>query len=183
MPTLLPFRQYDEADVINIYSYSGSIPTNRGTFVKCAFPSGWRSDDTDLSLLGSVGASFVNTNSQRWGTYAAVTSCAATGDYAVGMTLFDVREQDENGQLLKFHPRKAAEMQVVLSGQTVPLATRGLFLWSGTINGPSTAGLKIYPSGTSAITTNAINQNVALGKLLGAPNSSNGAVLIQLNIL
>ncbi len=154
---------------------------NEGTFVKPAFPSGWRTDDTDTEFLGSVGASFPNTQSLRYGTYARVTA-AGTGDYAIGMLLYAVKEEDENGELLKFKPRKAAEMQVCLSGQTVPIVNRGMFLWSGTLNGGPTAGAVLYPSGNGDLTVNPINQNVKLGRLLGMPNGK-GHSLIYLNVL
>lgn len=181
MPQLLPFRDYDEHDVVNLFAWSGAIPVNRGTFVKAAFNSGWRTDEADLVMLGSPGAQYPNTVSQRYGTYAAVTA-AGTGDYAIGMLLWDVKEQDENGELLKFKAQKAAEMQVALSGQTVPIVTRGLFLWSGTIGGTTNAGLTLYPGANGNLTTVATNQNVKLGKLLGAPNGK-GHALIHLNVL
>ena len=34
MPTLRPFRDYDEHDVVNLFKYSGTIPVNKGTVVK-----------------------------------------------------------------------------------------------------------------------------------------------------
>lgn len=180
--TLLPFRDYCEHDVINLFQYSGTIPAYRGKLVKCV-ASGWRTDETDTQFLGSPGASFTNTVSQRYGTLPAVTACG-TGEACVGMLLYDVKETDENGEKLIFNPRKAAEMQVALSGQTVPIVTRGIFLISGAFNGSVTAGAAAYPSGDGEITTTADNQvtNSTIGKFLGAPNAK-GHALLYLNIL
>lgn len=188
MPQLLPFRDYDEHDVINMFAFSGSLPVNAGTLVK-PVASGWRTDEAkDIQLLGSVGASFGNTVSERYGTKARVTP-AGTGDHVIGMLLYAVKEQDENGLLLKFSPRKAAEMQVALSGQTVPIATRGIFLVSGQFNGGAQAGDPLFPSGAGLWTTSTTGQNNGanehcnskVGKLLGAPNSK-GHALVYLNI-
>lgn len=179
MPTLLPFRQYDEFDVINLFAYSGTHPVNRGTFVK-PVASGWRTDETDTEFLGSPGAAFANTVSLRYGTIPRVTA-AGTGDNVIGMLLYDVKETDENGEKLIYKPRKAAEMQVALSGQTVPLATAGMFLWSGTINGTVSAGAGLYPSGVGELTVNPINQVKSVGYTLGMANGL-GHTLIQLNV-
>jgi hypothetical protein len=188
MPTLLPFRQYDEHDVINLFGWSGAIPVNKGTLVK-AVASGWRTDEAGtIQFLGSPGATFGNTVSERYGVKPRVTF-AGTGDSPIGMLLYDVREQDENGQLLKFVPRKADEMQCAVSGQAVPIATRGLFLVSGEFNGGARAGDPLFPSGNGLWTTSTTGQNNGanehcnskVGKLIGAPNSK-GHALVYLNI-
>lgn len=187
MAQLLPFRQYDEHDVVNVFAFSGALPINAGTLVR-PVASGWRTDEGNTELLGSVGASFANTVSVRFGTIPRVTP-AGTGESPVGMLLYAVKEQDENGLLLKFNPRKAAEMQVVLSGQTVPIVTRGIFLVSGQFNGGALAGDPLFPSGAGLWTTSTTGQNNGpdqhcnskVGKLLGAPNAK-GHALVLLNI-
>lgn len=180
MPTLLPFRQYDEHDVFNGFAYSGSLPVNKGTFVR-PVASGWRTDENDWETLAAPGASFPGTWSFRYGTIPKVTA-AGTGDYAIGMLLYDIAETDENGEKYIYRRQKADEAQVVLSGQTVPITTRGYFLWSGTLNGAVTVGLPIYPSGNGDLTVNSINQNVKLGRLVGMPNGR-GHSLIYVNVL
>lgn len=187
MPTLLPFRQYDEHDVINVFAFSGTLPATKGTLVT-PVASGWRTDEANTQLLGRVGAAFANVVSERFGTIPRVQN-AGTGSNPIGMLLYDVREQDENGLLLKFSPRKAAEMQCALSGQTVPIATRGIFLVSGEFNGGAQAGDALFPSGAGLWTTSTTGQNNGsnehcnskVGKLLGAPNSK-GHALVYLNI-
>ena len=187
MPQLLPFRQYDEHDVINLFAYSGALPVNEGVLVR-PVASGWRTDEGTTQLLGDVGANFPNVVSERYGTRARVTA-AGTGDRVIGMLLYPVKESDENGQLYKFNPRKAAEQGVVLSGQTVPIVTKGIFLVSGEFNGGGQAGDALFPSGLGLWTTSTTGQNNGsnehctskVGKLLGAANSK-GHALVLLNI-
>jgi predicted RecA/RadA family phage recombinase len=68
------------------------------------------------------------------------------------MTLFDVKEKDENGELLKFNPRKAAEMQAVLAGQAVPIITKGIFLYEHDSDPSIAAGDLLYSADTGEIT-------------------------------
>ena len=52
---------------------------------------------------------------------------AAKAGEVIGVTLKQTLEQDENGEKLLYNPVKKDELQAVLSGQAVPLATRGIF--------------------------------------------------------
>jgi predicted RecA/RadA family phage recombinase len=176
MPNLLPFRDYDEKDVINLYAFSGSLPASKGTLVKVQ--AGWKATD-EMSMLGDVGASFNNTVSERYGVVAQV-AIATTGDTPLGMLLWDVKETDENGEALKFNPRKAAEMQVVLSGQAVPIVTRGIFLYNG-VGGTPVAGGAAYAGANGTITASSAGSAVQIGKFLGAKDANdNVAVRIAL---
>lgn len=175
---LKPFRLVDAAyDTIDLFSYSGSIPVTKGTVVKLG-GSGWRIDETNIALLGSVGASYNNVTSERYGVRPYVVD-AGTGDAVLGILLKDVREYDENGEKLVFHPRNADEREYVMSGRPVPILTEGLVLISGTFNGSVSAGATAYPSGNGAITVNSLNQNTAsiLGKFWGGVDSQGYALL------
>jgi hypothetical protein len=191
MPTLLPFRDIDEKDVINIYSYSGSIPVNKGTLVKIV-GSGWVHGQEPTEMLGSPGASYANTVSQRYGNPFKVAN-AGTGDNALGVTLMDVKETDPNGTQYKFDRNLADEHEVIISGQTVPVARKGMFLYSG-ITGATTAGQKLYvgaagtiesvlasaqgPQGATGIGPAAVQVGIALGE----KDPTNGFCLVQLDI-
>jgi hypothetical protein len=50
----------------------------------------------------------------------------------LGITLWETAKYDENGQKLIYYPQKAAENQVLLPGQSVPVATRGIFTLTDT---------------------------------------------------
>jgi hypothetical protein len=182
MPKLLGFRDYDEHDVINLFTLSGTYDTRlpNGTFVKVG-GSGWRIAETNNFMLGDPGAHYNNTVSQRWGTQPYVIACSSTGETTIGMTLLDIRELDENGEKLIYKPRKKAEMQCVLSGETVPVVTRGVFLYSGVFETVA-AGQTAYVSGTQ-LSNNATNQTPGstVGTFLSAKDA-NGWVLLKLNV-
>ena len=173
MPTLKPFRDYDEKDVINLYTLSGApvdttyqILATKGTLVKVV-GDGFRIDNEPIEMLGNYGQFNVNNFvAQRYGVTSKVAVAQPT-DAPVGMLLFDVRELDENLIPLKYNPRKAAEMEVVLSGQAVPIVTRGTFLYSGVrVSGSVavTAGGKAYLGYNGEIATSGVT---VIGKFLG----------------
>ena len=130
---LKPFRDYSEHDVINLFAFGDKDVTLGTTTVIYAgsavkVQTGW-SNTNELQMLGDVGAAYANTVSERYGVSADVQYTEGGADEAaLGLTLYDVREYDENGEALKFNPRKQDELQSVLSGQAVPIATRGVFL-------------------------------------------------------
>lgn len=183
MPTIKPFRSIKDHDVLNFYAFSGSIPAVKGTFVKIV-GSGWRSTDDPVGMLGSVGSSVANTVSQRWGLPIPRVAMANSGDTALGLLLYDVREVDENTEALLFHPQKQDEMQCVLSGQAVPVATKGIFLYSG-ISGTPTAGAGAYLSDFGGLLaapyTAGLSASLQVGVYLGAKDD-NGVALVKLDI-
>ena len=162
--TLKPFRDYDEHEVLNLFAFSGTIPVTKGHMVSIV-GDGWQNaqgDDHDghWQMLGAPGGGLApdNTVSQRYGVFngstgkgSAVKIAADDATDVVGMLLYDVKEEDENGEKLIYNPRKAAEMEVALSGQAVPVLTRGIVLYDGeqlTADAPS-AGVKLYVSAAS----------------------------------
>jgi hypothetical protein len=179
MPTLRPFRDYDEKDVLNFYSFTGpvidsnfTILATKGTLVKIQ-GDGFRNDVEPIEMLGQMGAFTVNNFvAQRYGVVSKVTTAQST-DNPVGMLLFDVRELDENQLPLKYNPRKAAEMEVAISGQAVPIVTRGTFLYSGVrVSGgvAVTAGGKAYLCDKGEIATSG---STVVGKFLGTTGAGN----------
>lgn len=174
MPNLRPMRDYDEHDVLPFYTWTGTVPVNKGTFVKVV-GSGWM-DTNALEFQGSPGASYNNTVSQRWGIIPKVAA-TVSGEACLGMLLYSVLETDENGEKLIFHKQKQEELQAVLSGQAVPIVTKGIFLYSG-IDGAPTAGSIAYTSGGQLTPTNVGFTKV--GKFLGGKNAQ-GWALVRLN--
>ena len=71
MPTIKGFAQYSEHEVINLYAFSGTTPTNKGTFVRI-LGSGWRSDVDPSSMIGAAGKAYGNTVAQRYAVNAKV---------------------------------------------------------------------------------------------------------------
>jgi hypothetical protein len=180
--TLRPFRDYDEKDVLNFAAITGTdLPVNKGTLVKLV--RGLQVDQDPLEMLGAYGDFTVsNTQLPRYGVTPKVQAASA-GENPIGMTLFDIRETDENGELLKYRPRKAAEMEAILSGQAVPLVTRGIFQYSGGATGAIAAGDPAYAGNNGHITpySGGAGANVKVGRFLG-PTGVDGSVYLWLNI-
>jgi len=181
MATLRPFRQIHENDVINLFAfdYHTHGAATRGAIVKLV--NGYKHDDTLENL--SINNSYPNTLSDRWGVKALVGLCGAT-DRPLGMLMYDVKEVDENGEKLVFHPRKADEMQVAMSGQAVPVLTRGLVMMNGVTHTTSVkpaAGGRAWTSANGAIGTSGVTDAHVIGIFLG-PTGENGDVLLKLNI-
>jgi hypothetical protein len=162
---LKPFRSYDEHDVVNLFTLEDNsvnlavddAKIKKGVLVAVA-GDGWKNTDEALDSHGiggatsttSPGKSFANTVSLRYGTTARVNPCPSGSSNApLGITLWDMAERDENGEKLLYHPRKAAEMQAVISGQTMPVLTKGVVLYKGKLtaeNSDITPGTAIYAS-------------------------------------
>jgi hypothetical protein len=201
MATLKPFRDYDEKDVINLYSFnlltgknddtewtlgtdwSGKI--SAGHIVSIAV--GWSGQDLVMGADAGAGSEGLkNVTTQRYGVAAKIES-AGGALVPLGMTLHHVAKYDENGEQLKFNPRKASELEAVIDGQAVPVVTRGLFLIGGLEVGVQAldaaylaAGAKLYAHANGGITTDSTS-NVLIGKALGLADS-NDNVLIKLEL-
>ena len=184
---LKPFRDYSEHDVINLFAFGDPAVTLGTTDVIYAgsavkVRTGWQNTD-ELSFIGNVGAGYNNTVSQRYGVSAEVEYTDGGADEAaLGITLYDVREYDENGEKLAFNPRKQAELQASLTGQAVPIATRGVFLMA-TGSWASSPGVvfnqDVFATGNGQVTTLGTKSHAnRIGRTLGNPDAD-GSVLVK----
>jgi hypothetical protein len=130
MIKLKPYRQYSEHDVINgLFSYDAvaGVPVSAGTIVKITNNykdgSGNISNFSDLSFID-------NTVSSLFSTVGKVSKVENWDDAIrpIGILLKTVAEFDENGTPLIYEPRMAAERDLVLPHQAVPILTRGVVL-------------------------------------------------------
>ena len=136
---LLPFRQYNEHDVVNMFAIStGNLTATQsitethsgdaGVFVKI---NGGNLDLDPVtygnnSYLGKTDYPFVGAN--QYPTASLTVTAASSSDVRpLGITLWETALYDENGQKLLYYPQKAYENQVLLPGQPVPIATKGIF--------------------------------------------------------
>lgn len=187
MATLRPFRDYSEHNVINLFAfdYSGA-DINAGALVKIKSTAGFTANDDigqDSTMLWS---GLTNVVSDRYSVKSRVV-LAGSGEVALGMLLYGVKEVDENGVKLIHNPHKAAEMQVTVSGQAVPVVTRGLFLVKGVDGTPSTNGVA-YCGGSAAAdgkvsATNGAGKTI-IGRFLGPDTVGDGTgdVLLKLEL-
>ena len=147
---ILPFRQYSDHDVINMYSVldfdvnDNTIDSGRGDagmFVKIA-DGNFDNDPVTYqtnTYLGKNDYPFLGTTEMYPEVNLKVTG-AKDEDHAIGMTLYQTAKNDENGQKLLYNPEKQEEAQAMLPGQAVPIATKGIFtLASSAFDGPITS--------------------------------------------
>jgi len=134
---LLPFRQYSDNDVINLYANqdvdeSPSTNGNGSAGVLVKVLSGNMNKDIhdliDSSYLGKTDYPFLGAD--KYPTVPLRCKAATTGTAVIGVTLRQTVKNDENGEKLIYNPVKRDELQAVLSGQAVPVATKGLFTFS-----------------------------------------------------
>lgn len=189
---ILPFRQYDEHDVINLYALrdadineniTGSDYGDAGVFVTVDVgnldldPVTYATD----SYLGKTDYPHVGRN--QYPSVSLKVKAAASGDSVLGITLRETAKYDENGEKLLYYRQKAEEMMVVLPGEAVPVMTRGLIevaatAWEGalTVGG----GIKISPNGTSGVVTGcAANDADRIGMVLGTGSRTSGDITDQ----
>jgi len=185
---LRPFRQYSEHDVVNLYSLEArateSLPVNKGTIVSLVAGKGWESSDELVQgAIHAKAATYNNTQNPRFMVQSKVyVHTGLATDHTLGLLLHDVRDEDENGELLIYNPRKAAEMQASVSGQVVPIAKKGVFLYDGFV-GTADAGTPVYIATNGRMgdaASSAGGQNVRVGTCLGAADAD-GNVLIDFN--
>ena len=139
---LYPFRQYSDVDVINMFA-SDTVDANpstngngsAGVFVKVS------AGNLDLDPIQYTATDITNTLGKAdypflgAAQYPAVPlqfTAATAGTPVLGMTLNQTLATDENGERLLYNPVKRAELQAVLTGQAVPVATRGIFTLADT---------------------------------------------------
>lgn len=139
MPTirtrLYPFHDVSEHDKVNLFSLNSNSGL-AGQLVKIVTGAA-NPQNADGWSNTAVGVNIDNVTSFRYETKLKVAP-TASGDTrfnALGLTLYSTLEQDENGLLLKYYPQRAKEIGAVVSGETVPVATRGIFgLWGNYID-------------------------------------------------
>ena len=135
---LYPFRQYSDHDVINMFANqivddnpSTDGDGSAGVLVK-VLSGNLKKDTIDFmassSYLGKTDYPFLGAD--KYPTVPLRCIAATTGAPVLGVTLNQTIANDENGEKLIYNPIKRDELQAVLSGQAVPVATRGLFTFS-----------------------------------------------------
>jgi hypothetical protein len=178
---LLPFRQYNEQDVVNVFalqnadvleSTTGDGKGSNGVFVKVTDGN----FDQDVitygtnSYLGKTDYPFVG--SDMYPTNPLEVAAAASGEIPLGLTLNQTAKTDENGEKLLYNATKKEELQAVLPGQSVPVATKGIFtLSANAIQGGAASvftigdGFEVAGDGTVGPAT--VGSAASLGMVLG----------------
>lgn len=124
---LLPFRQYTEFDVLNVYSLDQTGVGGR--FVVAHTGNNSPDDSAGDFAAATPGYNYGGVTNLRYENKRKVRLAQGSDNKwtVVGLTLYGTVETDENGQKILFHPERQKELGVVYSGQTVPIATDGVF--------------------------------------------------------
>jgi hypothetical protein len=134
-PNLKPFRSWDESEIINGLFAATTAVLNKGTFVTITQASG----NTNVMQTGTLAPAAphlgVASNfggapsyaiSKRWALNWRVRA-ANPGEVVLGVIVKDVAEVNKFGESYVYRPRyEKNEQQVVNSGESVPILTRGL---------------------------------------------------------
>ena len=167
---LLPWRDYDEHDVINIYALQGTGLAGGLVKINQCAPS----NDYFYSST-AVGASFNGITSNRWiNPFNVVLAGSGDGRYngVLGLTLVNVQEYDENGNRLVTlgQQYKYDENNAVASGFTVPILTRGIVAINYTVYSGST----FAPSGgyVATVSYQASTANGGFGQIDCVPKAN-----------
>jgi len=185
---LLPFRQYDEQDVVNLFalgdaaleSTTGDGNGSNGVFVKIS--DGNFDKDTITyatnSYLGKTDYPFAHAD--MYPSNPLQVTAATSGTLPLGLTLNQTAKTDENGEKLIYNTTKKEELQAVLPGQTVPVATKGIFTLSanafdGSIAGDNNklgvgSGIKMSNTNAGKLTGVAPTDGTSFGTVIGTGN-------------
>ncbi len=185
---LLPFRQYDDNDVINMSAMEGTDKA-AGTLVKVSAAN----LNDDLIDLIDGGSAFLTSQGNAYSPLSVNplrVDSAGSGDAALGILLRDVRDTDENGEKLRFYPEKKEELQCVLSGESVPVATKGVFtLMQGAFTGSivPAVGVDIYGHaggklGVAGGTAVKVGQVLATGSRAAGDTHAGAYAIVNINI-
>ena len=189
---ILPYRDYSEHDVVNLFSLdvssatlssfvaSGSGEFDAGVVVQVAAgalpgdaPSTLSTSGNLRDYLGASNGSHVGFNAYPSNGMTVAPADADTADKALGITLRETLAFDENGEKMLYYKQKLDEAQGVLPGQTVPVLTKGMVLLTATAfeSAPSlndnlvissVAG-KLAAAGTSGAGTAVVGKVIATG--------------------
>ena len=137
---ILPFRQYSDHDVVNLYALDNNSVLDAttdvgsgdaGVFVTIT-DGNFNNDPVTYqtnSYLGDSSFPFLGTT-EMYPEVNLKVNAATSGQKPLGITLLQTAKNDENGEKLLYNPTKQTELQAALPGQAVPIATRGIFTLS-----------------------------------------------------
>lgn len=182
---ILPFRQYDENDVINLFALEGASVNesttdtgagDAGVFVKVSAgdfdkdPVGY----SDSSYLGKTDYPFIKA---QYPSVNLECAPAASGESLLGITLRQTAKADENGEKLLYNPVKAEELGSVLPGQAVPVATRGVFtITSAAYDGALVVGGGVALGAAGKVAACAATAAEKVGTVIGTGSRSSGTI-------
>ncbi len=188
-PNLKPLRSYDEHDVIVFFAHvDGSA--NKGSLVSIVQATGntnvWNSGNSPVSPMLGVYGQLTNIPSRTYAVRHEVNwkvKNAYSGEVPLGFLLYDVREVNAYGDKLIHRPRhERYENDLVVSGEAVPVVTKGVFKVNGFVGtpGPNSGAVPALTSGYLLVTSNTTG-TANVGKFLTSADAD-GYALFKLNL-
>lgn len=202
---LMPIRDIDEHNVVNFFSKD--VTGVAGELVKVV------SNDlgnTDGWSTTRPGADFDGVTSLRYEVKSKVKATVGGEDRSsvLGFTLFPTLETDENGVPLKYDLRRQKELQCVLSGEAVPVVTKGIVQllntayttfgaavpsvnWLGAVSTSGNGLIEVFnpatnPVGVTGLLGGKYNWNQVVGKVIGVQTTGNntfgGSIMFKLEL-
>lgn len=180
MKRLLPYRTYNEPDVINMFALVDAQANDRtttvgsgddGVFVKVQ--TGNLNLDVDFSQNDFLGKTdYPHVYDNMYPSNPLRCEAATSGDTNIlGITLSETVKNDEHGQSLLFNKHKREAIHAVVPGQTVPILSRGVvMLGAGALEAALVVGKKFKISTTlpGKVVSCENNDADAIGAVLGA---------------
>lgn len=190
---LLPFRDYDEHDVVNLFKSAGNLSDfidlsdsskrstpqgDAGVFVTVSagdLTGDW--DPVDVtsnpaSLLGKTDYPHVGRNTYPQAALSVSPTAGTATESCIGITLRQTVARDENGENLLYNPVKKDELFGVLPGEAVPVLSKGLVTLSAdalTVAGTvgqvlqTAADGQVEPVDRGSATNQVVGQILAVG--------------------
>jgi len=190
---LLPFRDYDEHDVVNLFKSAGNLSDfidlsdsskrstaqgDAGVFVTVSagdLTGDW--DPVDVtsnpaSLLGKTDYPHVGRNTYPQAALSVSPTAGNATESCIGITLRQTVARDENGENLLYNPVKKDELFGVLPGEAVPVLSKGLVTLSAdALTGAGTVGQvlqtaadgQVEPVDRGSATNQVVGQILAVG--------------------
>ena len=182
---LLPFRQYDEQDVINLYalgdaaleSTTGDGKGSNGVFVKVS-NGDFNQEAIEYGVNSYLGnEAYPHVGAGMYPSNPLTVAATASGEFPIGLTLNQTAKADENGEKLLYNTTKKEELQAVLPGQTVPVATKGIFTLSAAATGgnPLTLGGGFEAQADGKVGGCSAGFSGSLGTVIGTGSRSSNA--------
>lgn len=179
---LKPYRQYSEHTVINGLFALNTTGT-RGSLVQVVNFSGGKPVEWGANL--AAGIEGVYSHRPIVNSKVKLADSGAKGD-VIGMLLYDVLEfNPTNSALLIYsNSERRHELQCVISGEAVPIATEGFFEVVG-FNGTAGPGSGIGSFGGGVMKVLGKDTTKADGRVgtFLTPSGRDGGALIALNVL
>lgn len=187
-PNLKPFRIESPWEVINGLFSANVATLNKGTFVSIlatnsgntnVLQSGNSPVTPHLGVVGNWGEAPSYATSLRHEVSWKVRSATHT-DVVLGVTLRDVAESNKFGEKYAYRPKfERDEQMLVLSGDAVPILTRGVIHYKGSVGTP-VAGSGATVSGGNLI-VGVYSKSTSVGKYLSS-NDADGYALFKVEL-